>query len=294
MIAYFLGLISALSFGVGNAYWKKATGIISYPQMVIIRGILASACFGILWLCFGYYGFEGFGLIFNNARVRDYFFTAVVCLVCSLGLLFFLKSMAYQEVSITVALASINIFNILTAVIFLGEVFYKFYLVSFSFAGLGILLIQNFNFHEPLERWNKGTTYSLLAAFFWGITYPLFRIISPKIGALPLAFLLETSVTLMALIWAFVEKNNHGVGGKINAQMFKICTISSLLLIGGTLSFNLAIQNLSILTLDILSNIQLVIPVLIGFFWYQEKVNFRQLIGMGMILFSILLVQFFI
>ncbi|MCK9291863.1 MAG: GRP family sugar transporter [Bacteroidales bacterium] len=292
MISFLFGTISALSFGISNAYWKVASKQIDFPYLVIFRGILASIFFGLCWIILKRFDLEHFGIIGNAATSTVYLQAIFICFVCSLGLIFFLSSLKFQEVSITVPITSVNIFNILTSVFIVGERFYSVYYLSFSIALVGILLTQNFKLNKK-NRWNKGATYAILATFFWGITYPLFKFVSPIIGALPLSFILEFSVTISALIWAISKKKSIALQQLLSIKNLTHYFVLAGLLIGGTLFFNLAIQSLSVLTLNILSNLQLVVSVLIGIVVFKEKLSQKQLSGIILILISILLTQFF-
>lgn len=284
------GIISAFCFGISNAYWKTASKETDFPHLVIFRGVIASVFFGILWFASVHFHFEN---IVTSATVKDYLNAIAVCIVCSLGLIFFLSSLKFQPVSITIPLTSVNIFNILTTVFIVGEAFQFVYYISFALALAGILLLQNFTFNLQTNHWNKGASYALLASFFWGITYPLFKFVSPAIGAIPLSFILETCVTCSAIVWALSKSKNAVISKYLKPKLFKHYLILATLLIGGTLFFNLAIQNISVLSLNILSNLQIVVAVSIGLWVYKETVNRKQITGIILILLSFLIIQFF-
>lgn len=289
---FLFGVISALSFGVSNVYWKTAAKDVDYPYLVFFRGVIASLLFGLLWLLLVFYKTDVSGIINSSATAYDYIGTIALCLVCSLGLVFFLKSMKYAPVSITIALASVNIIGILTTVFIVREQFSVIYLYSFSLAIIGILFSRNFNFKQFTLLWNKGATYALLASFFWGITYPLFKFASPAVGALPLSFILETAVTLTSLIWIATSSDKISVSELLHKRLLKHYGILSFLLVGGTLFFNLAIQQISVLKLDLLSNFQIVVSIVLGIFIYREKLTKQQIIGIALILLSIALSQY--
>ena len=84
------GVISAVSFGVSNSYWKKAALDVPYPALVIFRGVLATFLLGLLWFFIFKYNVDAFGIINPSATWRDYAHAIAVCMVCSLGLIFFL------------------------------------------------------------------------------------------------------------------------------------------------------------------------------------------------------------
>jgi drug/metabolite transporter (DMT)-like permease len=292
MLFVLFGIISALSFGVSNVYWKAAAKDVDYPYLVFFRGVISSLLFGLIWLGLVYTNTNMSGITNASATAYDYISSIALCLLGSLGLLFFLKSMKYAPVSITVALASVNITRILTAVFIIGEQFTVIYLLSFSLAILGILFSRNFDFKQFSMQWNKGATYALLASFFWGITYPFFKFVSPAVGAMPLSFILETSVTVTALIWIATSSNRTTVTKLLHKRLLKHYGILSVLLVGGTLFFNLAIQQISVLKLDLLSNFQIVVSIVLGIFMYQEKLTKQQMVGIVLILLSIAVSQY--
>jgi drug/metabolite transporter (DMT)-like permease len=294
MLYVLFGIISALSFGVSNVYWKTAAKYVDYPYLVLFRGIIASLFFGLLWLTLVYSKTDVTGIINTSASFGDFFRTIVLCLVCGLGLMFFLKSMKYTPVSITVALSSVNIIGILVTVFVVGERFSPIYVLSFSLAILGILLVQKFNFKNLSLQWNKGATYALLASLFWGATYPLFKFASPAIGALPLSFILETVVTLTALAWIKTSRDKITVTQLLQHKLLKHYGILALLLVGGTLFFNLAIQQVSVLSLNILGNFQFVVSIVLGMLIYREKLTPRQFMGIALILLAMASTQYFL
>jgi len=229
MLHVLFGIVSALSFGVSNVYWKSAAKDVDYPYLVLFRGIIASLFFGLLWAILAFSKTDVTGLINVSASLGDFFGTSALCLVCALGLVFFLKSMKYASVSITVALSSVNIVGILSTVFIVGEQFSLIYVFSFSLAILGILFSQKFNFKNLSMQWNKGATFALLASFFWGVTYPLFKFASPAVGALPLSFILETAVTLTALVWITTSRDKITVTQLLHKKLLKHYGILALL-----------------------------------------------------------------
>ena len=292
MISYLFGLLSAISFGISNTYWKKAASSVSFPGLVFFRGLIASFCFGSIWLVFSTTNNLPSSFINPNATNYQYALTILLCLLCSLGLVCYLKSLEFSPVSISVALSSINIFGILTAVLVLHETFLPIYYFSFGIGILGVLLSQSFSISTSNITWNKGGTYSILASLFWGSSYTLFKFSSNWVGALPLAFILEFSVVITALIWIQISEK----------EFFKIKTILSpknrthyfvlaLFLLCGTLFFNLAVQKMPILVINIFGFFTLLVSISTGLLYYKEKLSLKQAIGILCLLISIYLVK---
>lgn len=292
-MAYLYGILSALFFGISNVYWKDASKRIDYPYLIVFRGLIASTLFTLLWFFLFVCDDENVQLIQPSTNPQFYLIAICICFICSLGICFFLASLRYQTVSLTVSLASINIFNLLTAVLVVGEAFRSVYWICFSLAGIGVLFTQDISFKCNLLQWNKGATYALMAAFFWGITYPLFKFLSTTLGAIPLACMLEICVTVSALIWARLERKEFNTIILLQKSNLITYFILALLLIGGTLFFNLAIQHVTILNLDLIANLQLIVALLASIIIYQEKLSIKQLVGIVLILLSIFLSQMF-
>ena len=152
MLPYLFGLISALCFGISNTYWKTASKYNSFPKIVFYRGIIATSCFAITWFLLSHFINNSNLIINTKASTLHYVQTVLLCMLCSLGLVFYLLSLNYSPVSISVPLSSINIFSILTAVLILGETFRLIYFASFALAFSGILLSQSFQMGKQVMQ----------------------------------------------------------------------------------------------------------------------------------------------
>ncbi len=294
MLPYILGLFSAFCFGVSNVYWKTASVGNEFSRIVFYRGIITSVSFAIIWFYISFFNTNSSLSVNHQATLLQYAKTAVLCFACSLGLVFYLLSLNFSPVSISVPLSSINIFSILTAVLILGETFRLIYFPSFALAMCGILLIQNFSYNKNGIKWNKGATYALLASLVWGTSYALFKFAVAWVGAIPLAFILECCVTITACLWivftkSLLLKNVEG----LSAKNIKHYLILASLVLGGTLCFNLALQKMPVLLLNVLGNFTLAVSVIIGLLFYKEKITIKQAVGISLIFISIILVQFF-
>jgi len=288
LISYLFGLISAISFGISNTYWKKAGSAVSFPGLVFFRGIIASTCFGLAWFVFSKTMQLPSSFINDNATIQQYGVTVILCLACSLGLVCYLKSLNYSPVSISAPLSSINIFGILTAVIVLHERFLPIYYFSFGIGILGVLLSQSYLFSTTKIGWNKGGTYSILASLFWGSSYTLFKFSANWMGAIPLAFILESSVVVTAFIWIqFSDKKFFKSKTIFSSANRKHYLILALFLLCGTLFFNLAVQKIPILIINIFGFFTLFVSILTGLLFYKENLSVKQIIGILCLLISI-------
>lgn len=294
MLPYILGLLSAFCFGVSNVYWKTASEGNKFSQIVFFRGVITTVAFAIIWLYISYFHSNTTLSVNHEATFLQYTKTILLCFACSLGLVFYLLSLNFSPVSISVPLSSINIFSILTAVLILGENFKIVYFPSFALAMCGILLVQNFSYNKNGIKWNKGATYALLASLVWGTSYALFKFAVAWVGAIPLAFILECCVTITACLWIVFTKTLYfKKTDRLSAKNIKHYLILASLVVGGTLCFNLALQQMSVLLLNVLGNFTMAVSILIGLLFYKEKITIKQALGVSLIFISIILVQFF-
>ena len=287
--SFLFALISATSFGISNGYWKIPQKHISFTQLVFFRGLIASFFFGLLWMGITFIHTDYFETIHYKATLSQYLLTILLCFVCSLGLVFFLQSLKYAKISITVPLTSINLFSILTAVFVLHESFKTQFYFTFLAALFGILLLQLKTMGSFIFQWNKGATYAILASFFWGVTYALFKFPIKWIGPIPLAFLLESSVTITALFWSLINKTKIDFSGITNKKNIKHYLILAFLLVNGTLFFNMALRNMSILVLIFSGCFQMIVAVLFEVLVFKVKLKLSELIGILLIIISIII-----
>ncbi len=288
-ISFLFALISATSFGISNGYWKIPHKHISYTQLIFFRGLIASTFFGLLWISSAFNQTNYFETISFKASLSQYLLSILLCFVCSLGLVFFLLSLNYSKISITVPLTSINLFSILTAVFVLHESFKTQFYFTFLIALLGILLLQLNTMGSFRLQWNKGATYAILASFVWGTTYALFKFPIKWVGPIPLAFLLESSVTITALIWSLINKTKIDFSDMANKKNIKHYLILAFLLINGTLFFNMALRNMSILVLIFSGCFQMIVAVLFELLVFKVKLKLSELIGILLIIISIII-----
>ena len=177
------------------------------PNKKGMAGVITTTLFGVVWLLASKYNFFSAYIVnASNFTSLQLFYTFTICFFSGFGLLFFVRSMQYEKVSIVVPLSSVNIFSILTATFLLHEAWQPVYTISLVLIIVGVWLVFANNQKTTSVRNFKGSLYtSLLASFFWGISYALFKIPIKWVGALTFSFILELSITFFALVTAIVN-----------------------------------------------------------------------------------------
>lgn len=289
----FFTLLSAIFFGVSNFYWKIAEKEIELPYLIFFRELIVVIVLALTWFFLAMFPFSQIDLICFDIPFYNFAITALLCLFSSFGLVFFLKSLKYSPISILAPISSVNIFGILTAVFFLKEVFLNVYYISILFSIVGLFfLFKKRNSEGITLDWNKGATYSLIASFFWGVSYALFKQFILKLGVVPFAFVLEFSVLIFSFLWIIRSKKIFFLRNQIIKKNFKHYLVLSVLLLGGTLFYNLALLNNTVLEMNLINPVQVVVTIFAGFIILREKLFLNQIIGIFFILCSFLVITF--
>jgi drug/metabolite transporter (DMT)-like permease len=289
MLAVLYGLISAFSFGISNVFWKTASKNNSYPKIVFFRGIVVIVILGVTWIILQFFNPSSF-LINSSPDQFHCFLAMLLCVFCSFGLVFFLKSIEYAKVSLSVPLSSINLFNILTAILILHESFKTQYTIAILLSMIGIVFTQIDTFGKIHISWNRGATYSILASFFWGTSYALFKLATKWIGPIPLSFLLESTVLFMSFLWMTWSRFSFFKNDIIKDHIVHYLILGILLAVG-TVFYNLSVISLPVILLNFLGYFTIILSIVFAHLFYNEKLKKHQIVGIAFILVSIFISQ---
>ena len=287
----FLALLSAIFFGISNSYWKIAEKEIELPYLMFFRGVIVVIVLVFIWIVLAMFTLHQSDLIRFDISLYNLALTVSLCLFSSFGLVFFLQSLKYSPISILAPISSVNIFSILTAVIFLNEVFLDLYYISVLFSIVGLVFLFKKKNSEGISLgWNKGATYSLIASFFWGVSYALFKQSVSMLGVVPFAFVLEFSVLFISFLWIIRTDKKVFLRKQFIKKHIKHYLVLSVLLLGGTLFYNLALLHNTVLELNLINPVQLVVTIFAGVIILREKLFLNQIIGISFILCSLLII----
>jgi hypothetical protein len=227
-------------------------------------------------------------LHFSQITSKELTYYILLFLTCSLGIVFYLKSLEFEPVIVSIPLSTINIFSILTAVFILGESFKRSYYFLFALSATGVYLLLSKQ-EVSKKIWNKGVGYALLASIVWGCTYPLFKYPASKMGALSMAILVEFCVCTTAFCWYCVTHNWKKLLLGIRWKQLKHYAVMAIVLIVGTMGYNLAIQRIDVIILNITGKLTFLTSIFLGIMLLKEKIDAQKIIGMIFILASLLL-----
>ena len=284
-------LIGALCFAISNSYWKKVTQTIPYQIGMFFRGIFAAGIFSILYFgCREQSFFKGW-TIHPLSMGTPFLLTIALSVFNIFGLVFFLRGIQRAPVSIVVPVSAIKLFTILTAVFIVGEVWKANYLYAFIFSTAGLLLLyfQGKQQSSSSEQKN-GMLYGILASFFWGSSYALYTYPIRWWGPLGFSLVIETTAMLFGLVLVIRDGLLKNIFNYISSKHIATYLKLGLLLVAGGLSINISYQYLPIMVINILIISSQLLSVLIGYFFFKERLSTKQWLGLALIIISFFIV----
>ncbi|MEY4050259.1 MAG: EamA-like transporter family [Bacteroidota bacterium] len=284
-------LIGALCFAVSNAYWKKVTQTIPYQIGMFYRGIFASIIFSILYFGFRDNTFFKGWTVHTLSLGTPFLLTIALSVFNIFGLVFFLRGIQKAPVSIVVPVSAIKLFTILTAVFIVGEVWKANYLYAFIFSTAGLLLLY-FQGKEKasVSEQKNGMLYGVLASFFWGSSYALYTYPISWWGPLGFSLVVETTAMLFGLVLVIRDGLLKNLLNYISAKHIFTYLKLGFLLVAGGLAINISYQYLPIMVINILIISSQLLSVLIGYFFFKERLSPKQWMGLALIIISFFIV----
>ncbi|MBS1651084.1 MAG: DMT family transporter [Bacteroidetes bacterium] len=291
-MGYLLKLLSTFCFGIENCLWKfPLNGNIPFLNSIFIRSLISS----VLLLLLNLLVFFIFSTQINNKLINVNFKSIHLVLSIMLsafsyyGLHFYNLSLKHGTVSTSVSIASLKTWlGVGIGLIVFKENFSIIHLFSFVMILIGVFLIDN---KKGLEiNPSKNTLFALLAAFFWGISFALFKYTTKWMGPLLFSLILETTVCMMSMIisvYYFKTKIKLLPLLKVNPIFFLMGALVVIAVIFNNLSYNY----LPVSTISLLSNNTQIVALLFSAFVLNERLSLKKYFGIVVVLIAIILIS---
>lgn len=286
MLGFLYILFSSAFYGFSNAYWKKAIQDVSFLQVIFSRGLYTTSFFGFCyWVDLQWDIFSPWLGVRTVFTAEELTLSIGLCVFSFFGLYFFVRSLKTEAVSLVSPISSINLFGLLTAVLFLGETWGSAYsMATLCVVGGVFLLFQSdWNF-SSISSFLKALGGSILASFFWGVSYSLFKYPIAWLGVIPFSFLLELCVTLCMGVFLLFQKQKWQQIPQAPIRILALCIIL------GSVFLHMAYKTATITQIIFVSKSQLVLTLIFGQILYREKVRPLKLLGIALLLLSIYIV----
>jgi len=294
-MASFFQFVSMLCFSFTNILWKPPLQSLPPSLLIMTRTMLTSTFFLILMLLQSHFLFDGLNQFYkplSELKFLDVVISIGICLINSLGLLFYNKSMSEAKAGVSIISTSSGIISsVLYALLLYRETITPIQYTKFGLYIVALWFLENLNSNFLKFKISKGLGYALLSKLFWS-TWTLYAIAYGKVGVLWFCLILEYSVLLMSvLVFSFSKRLPPLSSFKqeiINNQKW----IISLGVLGfcGVLFSTLAMQQQkTIIGYTVFGLLQPVVSLTASYFILSERLTKWQYIGVGIILSTILL-----
>lgn len=290
-MGYLLKLLSTFCFGIENCLWKfPLNGNIPFLNSIFIRSLISS----ILLLLLNFLVLHIFNTEITNKLINRNFEGIHLILSITLsafsyyGLHFYNLSLKHGTVSTSISLASIKTWlGVGIGIIIFKESFAIQQLVSFIIILTGVFLIDGTNGFQ--FKFTKNTSYALLAAFFWGISFALFKYTTKWMGPLFFSLILEGTVCIMAfVISVYYFKTKIKLGSILKAN--PIFLLMGALVVFAVILNNLSYNYLPVSTISLLSNNTQIVALLFSAIVLNERLSLKKYVGIIIIFLAIILV----
>ena len=264
------------SFGTGNVLWKLPQRSLRVFNIISLRTLVSLTLIGGIMLYLNQ--FQG--------SLSDWFWAVIISVFSFLGLAFYNLSIKYSTVSQSITTTSISaLFGVLTSVLLYDESISWNLILSMILIVLSLFLLED---KKPMFKWSKGTFFALLAAFFWGTTFALFKIPVQSIGEINFSFVLELTVLVSAFIFGRFFK---GAKPKENPTMKTYLIIGLIGILGfiGVVSYNIAVILIDVSVLSIMGAFTPIISIVLSHIILKERFKTIQYLGMSATLIAVLL-----
>jgi len=269
-------LISMFSFGTGNVLWKLPQKSFGVFKIIVLRTSVSVTLIG--------------GLAFFTSTFKGNLYEWIIAIIISaisfLGLLFYNLSIKYSTVSQSITIISMGaVFGVITSAIAYSEVTKWNLWLSLLIIVIGLFFLEN---KKPILNWSKGSYYALLAAFFWGTTFALFRIPAKALGEVNFSLVLEFTVLSCALVGLFFQKR---MKYEFYPTIRTYLIIAAIGILGflGVLFYNLAVTIVDVSVLSVMGAFTPVISIGVSLVILKERFKPIQYIGMGLTVGAVLL-----
>lgn len=273
MLSLLLVVIGHMAYGVTNGLWKSPREQIGTLPLILIRSFSCCIIFLCSYLLASYFHW----LPEKNFTQQDIFYTILICMVNYFGLFFYLKSLKHTFVSNVIGFGKMGlIIGVLIGIFFYGETISLQKGIACVAILLAVSLIEKSVKVEP-NPISKGLIYSILSRLFWA-TGLLFVPFIQKLGILLFCTILEAVIFSMSLILYFLqrEKTKIIINPKTRNEVAVLVILGTI----GTFCLNFAITQTSIIIFAFLGLIEPIIGLIVAIFYYKEKINKLQYIGL--------------
>jgi len=278
---YVVVIIYLLCFGIADCIWVN----VNNKNHMLTSMLCRSAVTTLLFICMAlvqHFPDSGHEEIGTTAIL----YAVGISMVCYGGQYFYVRSLKYAPVSISITLVSIITFFV-TIVIsttyyddHIGLPAFTFMLITLA----GVYLTVDGLHWESTPKYRVGLRYVLLSAICWGVGYSFIRRPVEAVGVINFSLILETTILCINLFLFCAAGLRWRQLTNVSVQSWKYLIILGTLIFGGTIFNSLSYTYFGVTTLNIVGKVGIVVPIAYALLFLGETVNKKQVVGIITIL----------
>jgi transporter family protein len=277
-----LSLVPMFGFGISNAMQKLYVERLGPAKLITYRGLTIVSILLVYWL---------FNLTNSNLDLQQMLLGAFVAFISYFGLFFLNKSLQDGKVGLVIPVSSSRVLiSAIVGIAFLGEQISGLQLLMVLLIFVGVFAaVINFNdlASSNIFSFKSGVPYALLAAFFWGITFPLFGGFSAILGAALFSLIAELTVTVVSVAQQLLQKKSLA----LSKEEFKLnwAGVGTIGVLGAIAAvfMNTAYATGYYSIVTAITAASPVVSIIFGILIFKEKLSLQQLIAIILILIGI-------
>ena len=279
------GLVTMITFGIGNTYLKKLTDKVGAFNSVIYRAFFSFLFLLIITLI----------LIKTILIPKEAIFIMLILgFFGYLAYAFYVKGVEVGKVSIIAPIGhSSVILTILLSVFFFKESLKFLQIIAMIIIIAGVLLVSvKYSEFKKTRKQHlvKGLAFGILAALGWGFVFFFWKVPLAIVSPFLVALYVEFFVFFFGLLSILTFKRKI-FSPKIDKSVWFFAILVGVLVGTGTLFYTLGI-NLEFVSLVIpIASAAPAVTVISSMFILKERLEFNQIIAVGMIIAGLILIS---
>lgn len=229
----------------------------------------------------------------KSLNLKEVAFAFLLCGISFWGLFFFNLSLKHTVSGVTITVTGAGtVISFLIAIFVFNEKFSGYNLLSSIIGLFGLWCLEKLNPAFFKLKLSKGMLFALLSMLFWRMS-SLYPLSINKVGVLQFSFILELTVCLISLGIFLISKSNYNeclVKAKSYRKIIAAIAITNFL---GVLGGNMALKFTSLISFTIFGIIAPVITFTISLVFYKERYTLIQYVGILVLIFGGIVVNYF-
>lgn len=275
-LSVFLGMAV---FGYSNTCWKPLLNDYRTAVALLLRSITSVMLFTLIYIAITHFPVPrplAALALGDPTNTFDLTKSSAAILLSLAGLYFFIESMRFTATGISgVIICLSSMLSALTGWWWLNEPFHVSLAIAFPMAFGGVLLLDNWDSWQNPSV--KGIAFSLASATCWALANYGFKKGIGHFGVIPFSILQESIVLLVSAAFvAISRRKNEG-----NIRDFAVLGGITVL---GVLFCNLGLNQLSLTLFSLMVLVQPLATLLFARYRLHERLTFKQIAGILLIL----------